>query len=222
MFVTYPSFNCYWAPSSLRVFVATNTFISMISGGMFSFIWANYLYPEGPAVMHLQDGILAAGVAASTPAGLFITPAVMMLVGAGGSLCATLSFRFLQHSIEDQDTQGVTSLHLIPGLWGAAVMVVVTYSGIDNSWIQLENQYMFAELMPHYSATSTSPDSAITQGLITLFSLCTGLVAGAITGFIAKFMGRVALAGGYSDHVFWIVPDDFTHIGEPDADDKVM
>jgi len=25
-------------------------------------------------------------------------------------------------------------------------------------------------------------------------------------GVIAKFMGRVALAGGYSDHVFWIVP----------------
>ena len=56
-------------------------------------------------VMHLQDGILAAGVAASSPAGLFITPALMMLVGAGGTLLATLSFRFLQHSIEDQDTQ---------------------------------------------------------------------------------------------------------------------
>ena len=55
--------------------------------------------------MHLQDGILAAGVAASSPAGLFITPALMMLVGAGGTLLATLSFRFLQHSIEDQDTQ---------------------------------------------------------------------------------------------------------------------
>jgi hypothetical protein len=45
--VTYPSFNCFWAPSSLRVYVAVNTFIAMISGGMFSFIWANYLYPEG-------------------------------------------------------------------------------------------------------------------------------------------------------------------------------
>ena len=44
---TYPSFNCYWAPASLRVYVATNTFVALISGGMFSFIWANYLYPEG-------------------------------------------------------------------------------------------------------------------------------------------------------------------------------
>ena len=126
------------------------------------------------------------------------------------------------HTHPPTHTQGVTSLHLVPGLWGALVMLVVTYCGIDNTWIQLENSYMLGEIMPHYSATATSPDSAITQGLITLFSLCTGLVAGALTGLIAKFMGRVALAGGYSDHVFWIVPDDFTHIGEADADTKVM
>ena len=59
MFVCYPSFNCYWAPASLRVYVATNTFVALISGGMFSFIWANYLYPEGPAVIRRLDGILA-------------------------------------------------------------------------------------------------------------------------------------------------------------------
>jgi len=222
MFVTYPSFNCFWAPASLRVYVAVNTFIAMISGGMFSFIWANYLYPEGPEVMHLQDGILAAGVAASTPAGLFIPPFLMMIVGAGGTMVATLSFRYLQHSIQDQDTQGITSLHLMPGLWGAFVMFAITFAGIDNNWLQLENSHMFGEIMPHYSTTSTSPDSAITQALITCFSLGTGLVAGFITGWIAKLMGRVALAGGYSDHVFWIVPDDFTHIGEAGADVKVM
>ena len=34
--------------------------------------------------------------------------------------------------------------------------------------------------------------------------------------------GKIALAGSYSDHVFWIVPDDFTHIGEEGADLKVM
>ena len=37
-----------------------------------------------------------------------------------------------------------------------------------------------------------------------------------------KKSGRIALGGSYSDHVFWIVPDDFTHIGEPDADLKVI
>ena len=59
MFVTFPSFNSYWAPASLRVFVATNTFAAMMAGGMFNFIWANLVYPEGPTVMHLQDGVLA-------------------------------------------------------------------------------------------------------------------------------------------------------------------
>ncbi|EKX44136.1 hypothetical protein GUITHDRAFT_109919 [Guillardia theta CCMP2712] len=60
------------------------------------------------------------------------------------------------------------------------------------------------------------------QALVTGFSLLTGLLGGAATGIIAKFAGRIALAGSYSDHVFWIVPDDFTHIGEVDADVKVM
>jgi ammonium transporter Rh len=59
MFVTYPSFNSYWAPAALRVYVATNTFASIMAGGMFAFIWANLIYPEGPSVMHLQDGVLA-------------------------------------------------------------------------------------------------------------------------------------------------------------------
>ena len=39
---------------------------------------------------------------------------------------------------------------------------------------------------------------------------------------LAKFTGRIALGGSYSDHVFWIVPDDFTHIGEEGADVKAM
>jgi len=64
-----------------------------LSGGMFSYIWANFFYPEGPSIMHLQDGVLAAGVAASTPACMFLPPVFMMVVGAGGSLLATLSFR---------------------------------------------------------------------------------------------------------------------------------
>ncbi len=54
IFVTYPSFNSYWAPDALRVFVATGTFAALMAGGMFSFIFANLLYPEGPSVMHLQ------------------------------------------------------------------------------------------------------------------------------------------------------------------------
>ena len=56
----------------------------------------------------------------------------MMLVGAGGTLISALSFRYLQPKIEDQDTQGITSLHLLPGLWGAVVMEAVTILGIDN------------------------------------------------------------------------------------------
>ncbi|EKX44137.1 hypothetical protein GUITHDRAFT_109920 [Guillardia theta CCMP2712] len=108
MFVTYPSFNCFWAPAELRMYVATNTFMALIAGCFFSFIWANFIYPEGPSVMHLQDGVLAAGVAASTPACMFIPPLLMMIVGAGGTLIATLSFRFIQPLIEDQDTQAKT------------------------------------------------------------------------------------------------------------------
>jgi ammonia channel protein AmtB len=74
MCVTDPAFNAYGAPAALRVYVATNTFAALMCGGMFAFIWSNLIYPEGPTVMHLQDGVLAAGVAASTPACMFIPP----------------------------------------------------------------------------------------------------------------------------------------------------
>lgn len=219
MFVTYPSFNAYWAPAALRVYVATNTFAALMCGGMFAFIWSNLIYPEGPTVMHLQDGVLAAGVAASTPACMFIPPVFMMLVGAGGTLISALSFRYLQPKIEDQDTQGITSLHLLPGLWGAVVMEAVTILGIDNQVVTLNNRDMMGQIMPHFGEKWSS---AATQALILAFALFVGAIAGAGTGLIANLTGKVALAGSYSDHVFWIVPDDFTHIGEEGADTKVM
>jgi ammonium transporter Rh len=224
MFVTYPSFNSYWAPSALRVFVATGTFAALMAGGMFSFIWANLLYPEGPTVMHLQDGVLAAGVAASTPACMFMDPVGMMMVGAGGTLVATLSFRYIQPKIADQDTQGITSLHLLPGLWGALVMQAVTLAGIDRNWITLTNVGQLRVVMPHYSGGLDGSEmvSSATQALVCGFSLFVGGLSGALTGLVAKFTGRIALGGSYSDHVFWIVPDDFTHIGEEGADIKVM
>lgn len=223
IFVTYPSFNSYWAPDALRVFVATGTFAALMAGGMFSFIFANLLYPEGPSVMHLQDGVLAAGVAASTPACMWIDPVGMMLVGAGGVLVATLSFRFIQPRIADQDTLGVCSVHLLPGLWGALVMQGVTLAGIDRNWIELRNPALLAEVMPHYAGGDNGGlVSTATQALTAGFSIFVGGIAGALTGLLAKFTGRIALGGSYSDHVFWIVPDDFTHIGEPDADLKVI
>jgi ammonia channel protein AmtB len=219
MFITYPSFNCYWAPAALRVYIATNTVMALLSGGMFSYIWANLFYPEGPSIMHLQDGVLAAGVAASTPACMFVTPVFMMVVGAGGSLFATLSFRYLQHNIEDQDSQGITSLHLLPGLWGALVMELVCVLGIDNSYWTLENMGLAPEIMPHYGEQWASTE---TQALVTAFSLFIGALSGAMTGLIAKLVGRSDLAGSFSDHVFWIVPGDFMHIGDKSALSKIM
>mmetsp|Transcript_6290 Transcript_6290/g.22401 ORF Transcript_6290/g.22401 Transcript_6290/m.22401 type:complete len:499 (-) Transcript_6290:1141-2637(-) len=219
MFVTFPSFNSYWAPASLRVFVATNTFAAMMAGGMFNFIWANLVYPEGPTVMHLQDGVLAAGVAASTPACMFIDPVFMMLVGAGGTLLATLSFHYLQPIIADQDTQGIASLHLIPGLWGATVMIFVCIFGIDNNTVTLRNADLIDTIMPHYGDKWASTE---TQTIIVAFSIFVGGLSGAATGVVAKLTSKISIGGSYSDHVFWIVPDDFTHIGEDDAGEKVL
>lgn len=36
--------------------------------------------------------------------------------------------------------QGITSLHLLPGLWGAVVMEAVTILGIDNQVVTLNNR----------------------------------------------------------------------------------
>ena len=60
--------------------------------------------------MHLQDGVLAAGVAASTPACMFIPPLLMMIVGAGAPdvpeavACNACNRR-------DPDSHPIVSLH---------------------------------------------------------------------------------------------------------------
>ena len=74
----------------------------------------------------------------------------------------------------------------------------------------------------HAGGNTGALTSSATQALVTGFSIFVGGIAGALTGLLAKFTGRIALGGSYSDHVFWIVPDDFTHIGEEGADVKAM
>jgi len=99
----------------------------------------------------------------------------------------------------------------------------VTLAGIDRNWITLRNADQLRVVMPHYSGgNGDALVSSATQALITGFSIFVGGICGALTGLVAKLTGRIALGGSYSDHVFWIVPDDFTHIGEPGADTKVM
>lgn len=123
------------------MYVATNTFMALIAGCFFSFIWANFIYPEvflpsspryhaaqsspsgpvGHASSRRSAGCGSCGVyprlhvhpspphddrrSRSPPVSpmlLHVTPAT------GGTLIATLSFRFIQPLIEDQDTQAKT------------------------------------------------------------------------------------------------------------------
>jgi len=100
----------------------------------------------------------------------------------------------------------------------------------------LRNADLIDTIMPHYGDKWASTE---TQTIIVAFSIFVGGLSGAATGVVAKltcsksifhykstdscwFTAKISIGGSYSDHVFWIVPDDFTHIGEDDAGEKVL
>ncbi len=132
MFVTYPSFNSYWAPASLRVYVATNTFAALMCGGMFAFIWSNLIYPEGPSVMHLQDGVLA-GMYVSWAIWHACMLQVCVYVSACDS-CFEICFLFLTH--------GSSCMR-------ALTTYTYTYSCIEKSWERFLHIHIHIHMHEH-------------------------------------------------------------------------
>ena len=138
--MTFPSFNCYFAPAAAQDAVVVNTYLALFSSAVASMVFSSLYsgqFKLDPA--DIQRSSIAGGVAVSSVANLFILPWEAMLLGfIGGGGCSTCHHylrRWLERRLMITDTVGVVSLHFVPGIvaWAAGLVKVAPLGPAQRS-----------------------------------------------------------------------------------------
>ena len=100
-----------------------NTYSSILASVMATFVVSSLSNVEGKLhIDHIQNAVLAGGVAVGAVADILLEPYVAIILGLVGGLASTCGFLFLPDfftfKLRVHDTCSVHSLHAIPGLLG--------------------------------------------------------------------------------------------------------
>ncbi|EKX32066.1 hypothetical protein GUITHDRAFT_121766 [Guillardia theta CCMP2712] len=224
--MTFPSFNAYFAPAAAQQAVVVNTYLSLFSSCVASMIFSSMYSRQlklDPA--DVQRSSLAGGVSISSVVSLFAKPQHALIIGViGGFVCST-SHHFLRRILERKtgitDTVGVISLHAFPGLiaWIAGIIAVWgldsrykgPWSGIQYSSTQTKTLPYWLEMDLTFQHHVGNKDTALYQASIYMapITICVGLGTGLLGGLVARWIKGPSVAKTFTDSMYWVVPDDF-------------
>uniref|UniRef100_A0A7S0F3Q8 Ammonium transporter AmtB-like domain-containing protein n=1 Tax=Hanusia phi TaxID=3032 RepID=A0A7S0F3Q8_9CRYP len=222
LWVTYPSYNNFYAPSFAQKAVAVNTFLAVLASAVASLLYSALFHPKFKlTITDTQRSVIAGGVAMSSNANLVSDPWVALLIGGLGGMACCFGVhkarRFWQQNLQTHDTVGVTSMHLYPGIigWLAGIILFspnwpgflnqnAIYGDLQSSRYKYHLQ--LDQILNHNRGTG---DAMRAQIYIGPMSVATGLVTGTIAGLIAIKIKRLEFKSMYLDDYFFSVPDDF-------------
>ena len=100
-----------------------NTYSSIIASVLATFVVSSLSNSEGKLhVDHLQNAVLAGGVAVGAVADILLEPYLAIILGLVGGVVSTCGFLFLPdiftYKLRVHDTCSVHSLHALPGILG--------------------------------------------------------------------------------------------------------
>jgi len=222
--MTFPTFNAYYAPAAVQQAVVINTYLSLFSSCVASMIFSSLYsgqFKLDPA--DIQRSSLAGGVAISSVASLFARPPTAMIIGLlGGFVCSTAHHflrRLLEKKLAVTDTVGAISLHALPGLlaWVCGIIAVWPlneeyngrWSSVSAGSVQTRTLPFGAEMDLIFLHSQGNGDTALYQVYLAPVTMVIGLVAGFIAGLVANFIKGPSVARTFSDSMYWIVPEDF-------------
>ena len=171
--MTFPSFNAYFAPARAQQAVVVNTYLSQFASCVAAMVFSSLYsgqFKLDPA--DVQRSSIAGGVAISSVVSLFAKPWEALIIGfCGGAACSTSHHflrRFLERKLNITDTVGAVSLHAVPSLvaWFAGIMVVRDLG--TEHMVSIRVEFIFADCQParlHSSdARSLQPDTGQVAG----------------------------------------------------------
>ena len=165
------------------------------------------------SIDHVQNAVLAGGVAVGATADIIIHPYQAILIGILGGAASVMGFvfspTFFIYKIKIHDSCGVHSLHAIPGLLGgvASICLAVTMNKADygDNW---------GELFPAIKDGRSQVGQAIAQLATILTTLGIAIIGGAITGFVMKLAGRLQFGSDFVIPATDSFEDSFYILGE--------
>jgi ammonium transporter Rh len=209
LWMHWPSFNSGIVTDPAGMHRAVVNTILSLTGSCVSTFVISVVYNQGK--FHMEDilnATLAGGVVIGSACDVIIYPFISLLCGVLAGILSTIGYkritRFLEHNIGLFDTAGINNLHGMPGFLGGILSAIViaglgvTQWDVDAKDYGLDGYYKQGGL----------------QVAATFTSLGFGLVGGAITGFLLKFIPLGRTEHLFQDKPYWIKcePDPYEHL----------
>jgi len=185
LFIYWPSYNAYYAQRDYyfmeRAFL--NTTLSITSSVVTTFIMSKSF--DGKFnIMHIQNAVLAGGVAVGASADLYIHPGGAMTTGIVSSALCIVGFEFIQPLIEKllniHDTCGIHNTFGLTGILGGIISCIAIGSAVNTNIYQGNALNKF----PNNDLTT----QAGLQFASIIVTIAIAIIGGLITGVILKIM----------------------------------
>ena len=179
LFCFWPSFNAGAAHGDDRLRAIVNTYVSISSSCILTFI-ISFLVNQGKLdIVHIQNSTLAGGVAVGTVADKNIGLFGAMIIGSVAGTISTLGYKYLLEFLRRfrlHDTCGVHNLHGLPGLISGTAGIIVA---------AINNQHLLTETCLGGLHRSNSMQAKFQLAALVL-TLVMAIVGGLVTGLIIR------------------------------------
>ncbi|CAF0879396.1 unnamed protein product [Didymodactylos carnosus] len=145
----HPSFYAGTAYGDGRLRAVTNTYISICSSVLCTFIMSAFLGKGKKEIIHIQNATLAGGIAVGCVVNKNIGLFGAMIIGSLAGIISTVGYKHLLERLRlhIHDTCGVHNLHGMPGvLSGLEGLSAQCYGGGVNRPVHLQVAYQAAAL----------------------------------------------------------------------------
>lgn len=206
LFCFWPSFNAGAAEGDDRLRAIVNTYVSISSSCILTFLVSSLVGRGKLDMVHIQNATLAGGVAVGTVADKNIGLFGAMIIGSIAGTISTLGYKYLLEllrKIRVHDTCGVHYLHGLPGvISGLAGVIVATMS----------NEHHLTETCLGGLHRSNSMQAKFQLAALGL-TLAMAIVGGLLTGLILRLpIFTSPTADSYfDDSLNWHIPGDDSH-----------
>eukprot|EP00187_Rhodella_violacea_P006570 CAMPEP_0174890206 /NCGR_PEP_ID=MMETSP0167-20121228/5375_1 /TAXON_ID=38298 /ORGANISM="Rhodella maculata, Strain CCMP736" /LENGTH=495 /DNA_ID=CAMNT_0016127915 /DNA_START=370 /DNA_END=1857 /DNA_ORIENTATION=- len=211
LWVLWPSFNAAVAPPAGQLIAIANTFISLCGSTMATLITSRIFSQRKFEVVHIQNSILAGGVAMGTAGDLPITLAGAACTGFVTGVISTLGYiymtPFMSHRLNLQDICGITNLHFVPGVI-SAIVAAIAVAALNSS-----------TEFPHGGAQAGFQVAGLCVSIG--FGVVAGLVIGVVMKYAMRPMNWMQRVDYFNDRPHFHIPSDYDVLFDPEAEKRM-
>jgi len=219
LWIMWPSFNAAVArPGAAQVRAVLNTFLSLCSSTMATYLFSRYVGENKFDIVHIQNSTLAGGVAMGVAADLHVSPLGAIICGFLVGTISVLGYRYitpyLSRRFNIQDICGINNLHGMPGISSCIIGIFVTLAA-SHSKEKYGDEYD--------SYFPRGDDQAGYQAAGLFITICIALIGGSFTGLL---MARGWKLGGlikedfFNDRTFWNLPSDYEYVIDKEEEEQ--